>query len=28
MKLEGIVGMGMPEQTVNYMLGSETLNKK
>ena len=28
MKLEGIVGMGIPEQTVNYILGSETLNKK
>lgn len=28
MKLESIVGIGMPEQAVNYMLGSETLNKK
>jgi hypothetical protein len=27
-KLESIVGMGVPEQTANYMLGSETLNKK
>ena len=28
MKLEGIVGIGIPEQAINYMLGSETLNKK
>jgi len=27
-KLDGIIGLGIPEQTVNYILGSETLNKK
>lgn len=28
MKLEGIVGKGIPEQTANYMLSSKTLNNK
>ena len=27
-KLDGIIGLGIPEQTVNYILGSETLNIK
>ena len=27
-KLDGIIGLGIPEQTVNYILGSETLNQK
>ena len=27
-KLDGIIGLEIPEQTVNHILGSETLNKK